>query len=517
MTRHDSRAQRLARTWWGPCLAALVGIGSAGEPAAMPLPGEGAQLPGATLIQQSTESPAQPPAGAPGAPSADSFIELHQALTAARERLEELSKAAEAVAATRQQQQELAALRQENQQLRAEIEAAQAERSELETAKQAAEARALELTKTVEQATAQAREMDQQLLAVAARWQNAQLDANRAPTRSSGDQTDADARPVQTALQSQIEKPDGGAGQASGETARLRAQMDASAQRVAAADSARAEAEAQLSEMRASLQRAEQEKASIGADLAKVKGELAIARQQGAAVGQERSQNGQQAGLAAERDELRTRLAAATARLDRSEAAKAQLESEVAELRGTTGPATDLAREDLTETPTLPVEAEGTHLDERAILGGRPAVFALADLPPERRQQVQGLLADLHSNLDERGLMTRVPGELLFPVGSDQVQADAYDTLAKVADLIGMYENRQVLIIGHSDSMGDAERNRQLSKRRADLVKQIFVENFDVPANRLTTEGAGETRPIASNTTSQGRRANRRVEVLILN
>ena len=102
-------------------------------------------------------------------------------------------------------------------------------------------------------------------------------------------------------------------------------------------------------------------------------------------------------------------------------------------------------------------------------------------------------------------------------MGSDQVQAGAYDTLAKVADLIGMYENRQVLIIGHSDSMGDAERNRQLSKRRAELVKQIFVENFDLPANRLITEGAGETRPIASNATAQGRRANRRVEVLILN
>ena len=244
-------------------------------------PWRGAQLPGPTLIQQSTKPDAQQSAGPPApADRPDSFIELHQALTAARERLEELSKAAEAVAATRQLQQELAALRQENQQLRAEIEAVQAERGELETAKQAAEARAAELTKTVEQATAQAREMDQELLAVAARWQNAQLNANRAPTRSSGDQMDADARPMQTALQSQIEKPDGGAEQTSVETARLREQMEASEQRVAAADSARAEAEAQLSEMRASLQRAEQEKASIGADLARVKGELASAREQ---------------------------------------------------------------------------------------------------------------------------------------------------------------------------------------------------------------------------------------------
>ena len=176
----------------------------------------------------------------------------------------------------------------------------------------------------------------------------------------------------------------------------------------------------------------------------------------------------------------------------------------------------DLQRTEMASA-ARPGDQEGAHLDQRGILGGRPAVFTLADLPPGKREQMQGLLADLHSNLDERGLMTTVPGELLFPVGSDQVQRGAYDTLAKVADLIGMYANRQVLIIGHSDSMGDAERNRQLSKRRAELIKQIFVENFELSANRLITEGAGETRPIASNTTSDGRRANRRVEVLILN
>ena len=80
MTRDDSRAQRFARTWWGPCLAALVGIGSASEPAAMPLPGEKAQLPGPILTQQSSKPDAQQPAGAPAAPSSDSFIELHQAI-----------------------------------------------------------------------------------------------------------------------------------------------------------------------------------------------------------------------------------------------------------------------------------------------------------------------------------------------------------------------------------------------------------------------------------------------------
>ncbi len=516
MTRDDSRAQRFARIWWGPSLAALVVLASAVEVAAMPLPATPPPLPRPTLIQQPTKPHAQQPAGTPGAPS-DSFTELHEALTAARQRLEELSKAAEAVAATRQLQQELAALRQENQQLRSEIEAVRAERGGLETAKQAAEARAAELTKTVEQATAQARAMDEQLLAVAARWQNAQLNATRAPTGSAGDRMATQAGVTQTALRSETEQGDGGADQASAETARLRAQIEASEQRIATADRARTTAEAQLGEMRQSLQRTEREKASIEADLAKVKGELAGAKEQAGAVGQARAQSGQRvAALEDERDELRARLADVTARLERSEAANARLERTVVEPREETGATTQVAREEPTPPPTLPAQ-EGAHLDERGILGGRPAVFTLADLPPQKRQQMQGLLADLHANLDERGLMTTVPGELLFAAGSDQVQPGAYDTLAKVAELIGMYDNRQVLIIGHSDSVGDPERNRQLSKRRAELVKQIFVENFDLPANRLVTEGAGESRPIASNATSDGRRANRRVEVVILN
>ena len=80
-----------------------------------------------------------------------------------------------------------------------------------------------------------------------------------------------------------------------------------------------------------------------------------------------------------------------------------------------------------------------------------------------------------------------------------------------------MYDNRQVLIIGHSDAMGDPASNRQLSERRAEQVKEILVNYYEISADRLSTEGLGDTVPIASNATPEGRRANRRVEVLILN
>jgi outer membrane protein OmpA-like peptidoglycan-associated protein len=167
-----------------------------------------------------------------------------------------------------------------------------------------------------------------------------------------------------------------------------------------------------------------------------------------------------------------------------------------------------------TASATGPDDGSDAHLDQRAILGGRPAVFPIL---ADKRQQVQGLLAELHGKLDERGLMLTVPGELLFAVGSEQVQASAYDTLSKVAELIGMYQDRQVLISGHSDSDGNAADNQRLSERRAEVVKEFFVDNFDVAPRRLSTQGLGEARPIASNATPHGRRANRRVEVLILN
>jgi len=66
-------------------------------------------------------------------------------------------------------------------------------------------------------------------------------------------------------------------------------------------------------------------------------------------------------------------------------------------------------------------------------------------------------------------------------------------------------------------TQGEAVRNKQLSERRAERVKQILVDHFEIAADQLSTKGLGDAHPIASNATPQGRRANRRAEVLILN
>jgi OmpA family len=84
-------------------------------------------------------------------------------------------------------------------------------------------------------------------------------------------------------------------------------------------------------------------------------------------------------------------------------------------------------------------------------------------------------------------------------------------------ELVKLYDDRKALIVGHTDAMGDAAYNQYLATRRAEMVKEFFVENSKIEQTRLSIEGKGEEQPIASNATQDGRTANRRVEVLLLN
>jgi outer membrane protein OmpA-like peptidoglycan-associated protein len=167
-----------------------------------------------------------------------------------------------------------------------------------------------------------------------------------------------------------------------------------------------------------------------------------------------------------------------------------------------------------TESPDLAALKKSEPASQR-----RPRTLAEAvrDLPLEKRVQAQSLLADLKAETREDGVLMRVPGEELFALDSEKIEPTAHDTLAKVAELISVFEDREVEITGHTDALGDAVYNQGLSQRRAELVKRFFVDNYEVDDARLNVAGLGERAPIATNTTRQGRQANRRVEVMIRN
>jgi outer membrane protein OmpA-like peptidoglycan-associated protein len=153
----------------------------------------------------------------------------------------------------------------------------------------------------------------------------------------------------------------------------------------------------------------------------------------------------------------------------------------------------------------------------RAAVAPEPFANLTVGLSPDARLQAQRLLEDLDAKADRRGLMVTVPGASLFQSDSERVDEAAHGMLAKLAELVKLYDDRRTLIVGHTDATGDPAYNQYLSMRRAEVIKEFFVENFKIEETRLSIEGNGEEQPIASNATLDGRIANRRVEILLLN
>ncbi|MFP5263088.1 MAG: OmpA family protein [Blastocatellia bacterium] len=104
-----------------------------------------------------------------------------------------------------------------------------------------------------------------------------------------------------------------------------------------------------------------------------------------------------------------------------------------------------------------------------------------------------------------------------FNVNSAVLLPEAKQSLDAIAQKAMSAKGYVIEIAGFTDSSGDVEKNRALSERRADAVVRYLQENHDIPLRRMITPfGYGQMKPVADNTTPEGRRQNRRVEVKIL-
>lgn len=104
-----------------------------------------------------------------------------------------------------------------------------------------------------------------------------------------------------------------------------------------------------------------------------------------------------------------------------------------------------------------------------------------------------------------------VTNSIYFDVNSSRIKASSWPTLKEVAAAIQSVEGA-ILISGHTDSDGDDALNLALSAQRAEAVKAVLVQEFGIAAERLRTEGKGESDPVEPNTTAGGKAKNRRVE-----
>ncbi|MCU7815326.1 MAG: OmpA family protein [Candidatus Thiodiazotropha sp. (ex Rostrolucina anterorostrata)] len=104
-----------------------------------------------------------------------------------------------------------------------------------------------------------------------------------------------------------------------------------------------------------------------------------------------------------------------------------------------------------------------------------------------------------------------------FASGGSEIQSENFTLLDKIVTAVKSFPDPNVVVSGHTDSVGGAEVNQLLSQRRAETVASFLEKVGGVEKTRLTAIGYGESRPVANNETEQGRKSNRRIEVLIIN
>jgi outer membrane protein OmpA-like peptidoglycan-associated protein len=112
------------------------------------------------------------------------------------------------------------------------------------------------------------------------------------------------------------------------------------------------------------------------------------------------------------------------------------------------------------------------------------------------------------------GLAVTFDSGLLFDYDSDVLRPEAKKNLSSLAASLDKYPDTNILVVGHTDSVGTDAYNMSLSERRAAAAVNYLVSQ-GVARARIRSAGRGETEPVASNSTSEGRQQNRRVEVAI--
>jgi len=107
---------------------------------------------------------------------------------------------------------------------------------------------------------------------------------------------------------------------------------------------------------------------------------------------------------------------------------------------------------------------------------------------------------------------------VFFEFNSDRILQDYYGDLDKLGKVLTapQYSTYRVQVEGHTDNVGSDSYNRRLSEKRAQSVKRYLMHHFPIPSDRLVVRGLGESKPIESNDTPEGRDKNRRVEVVNL-
>jgi len=116
---------------------------------------------------------------------------------------------------------------------------------------------------------------------------------------------------------------------------------------------------------------------------------------------------------------------------------------------------------------------------------------------------------------DEESIQINLSSDILFDFDESEIREDAEDVLKNIIPIIQKFNNAEVKIVGHTDSIGTNLYNQNLSLARAKACENWIKERIDLTTQRFISDGKGETVPISSNDTDENRQKNRRVEITI--
>ncbi|MEJ2183301.1 MAG: OmpA family protein [Nitrospirota bacterium] len=147
-------------------------------------------------------------------------------------------------------------------------------------------------------------------------------------------------------------------------------------------------------------------------------------------------------------------------------------------------------------------------------IGGLAGAY-IGDYMDEQAQQMKTDLQNMPGTRVRRvgdGILVTFDSDATFASESSTLTPEAQTTLREIAGTLKEYKDTKILIQGFTDSRGSEDYNRTLSLNRAQAVASYLAEQGVNPL-RFTTIGMGESHPVASNTTPEGRARNRRVEI----
>jgi outer membrane protein OmpA-like peptidoglycan-associated protein len=146
--------------------------------------------------------------------------------------------------------------------------------------------------------------------------------------------------------------------------------------------------------------------------------------------------------------------------------------------------------------------------DQNAAASERKAAEA-----DQKTAEANAALAKLAAKEDARGLVITLSGSVLFRSNDANLLPGAQARLDQVADAL-VAKGQSVVIEGYTDSTGSQATNRDLSQRRAESVRSYLVSR-GFPESKISARGMGPDRPVADNSSTEGRANNRRVEIVI--